>query len=158
MWFKRKQKNRRYDRPQLLDVKLRSSQTRAARVRLAGMGISIAFALIVILFVLWRGGEWVLNRMVYDNDAFAIKEVEVQTDGVIAPEHFRRWSLVKPGQNLLALDLMRVKRDLELIPLIQSATVERVLPRTLRLRIVEREPIAQVATLQRTSQERFDPA
>lgn len=157
MWFKRKQKNRRFDRPQLLDVKLRSSQTRAARFRLAGMGLSISFALIVILFVLWRGGEWVLNRLVYDNEAFAIQQIDVQTDGVIAPEHFRRWALVKPDQNLLALDLVRVKRDLELVPLIQSVAVERVLPRTLRLRIAEREPIAQVVTMQRSTQGRYEP-
>src|SRR4051812_28028837 len=116
MWFKRKQKNRRFDRPKLLDVKLRSSQTRAARFRLAGLGLSISFALIVILFVLWRGGEWVLNVLIYENEAFAIQQIEVQTDGVIASENFRRWSTVKPGQNLLALDLMRVKRDLELVP------------------------------------------
>lgn len=148
MWFKRKQKNRRHERPPLLNVKLRSSQTRAARFRLAGLGLSISFALIVILFVLWRGGEWVLNCLVYENDAFAIQQIEVQTDGVIAPEHFRRWATVKPGQNLLALDLMRVKRDLELVPLIQSAAVERVLPRTLRLRIIEREPLAQAITMQ----------
>jgi cell division septal protein FtsQ len=157
MWFKRKQKNRRFDRPQLLDVKLRSSQTRAARFRLAGLGLSISFALIVILFVLWRGGEWVLNQLVYENEGFAIQQIEVQTDGVIAPENFRRWSMVKSGQNLLALDLMRVKRDLELVPLIQSATVERVLPRTLRLRIIEREPVAQVATMQRNSSSHFEP-
>src|SRR5690606_28114587 len=99
--------------------------TRAARLRFAGLGLSVSFALVVILFVLWRGGEWVLNQLVYENEIFAIQKIEVQTDGVIAPEHFRRWSMVKPGQNLLALDLMRVKRDLELVPLIQSATVER---------------------------------
>lgn len=148
MWFKRKQKNRRYDRPKLLNVKLRSSQTRAARFRLAGMAVSISFGLVVGLFVLWRGGEWVLNRLVYENDAFAIQKIEVQTDGVVAAEHFRRWATVKPGQNLLALDLIRVKRDLELVPLIKSASVERSLPRTLKLRITEREPIAQVVTMQ----------
>lgn len=157
MWFKRKQKNRRFDRPKLLDVKLRSSQTRAARFRLAGLGLSVSFALIVILFVLWRGGEWVLNRLVYENEAFAIQQIEVQTDGVIAPDHFRRWSMVKSGQNLLALDLVRVKRDMELVPLIQSATVERILPRTLRIRIVEREPVAQVTTMQRSVQGQFEP-
>jgi cell division septal protein FtsQ len=148
MWFKRKPKNRRFDRPELLNVKLRSSQTRAARFRLAGLGLSISFSLVVILFVLWRGGEWVLDRLIYDNDAFAIQKIEVQTDGVIAPEHFRRWATVKVGQNLLALDLARVKRDLELVPLIQSAAIERVLPRTLRLRISEREPVAQVLAMQ----------
>ncbi len=148
MWFKRKQKNRRFDRPELLNVKLRSSQTRAARFRLAGLGLSISFALIVILFVLWRGGEWVLNSLVYENEAFAIEQIEVQTAGVIALEHFQRWATVKTGQNLIALDLMRVKRDLELVPLIESAAVERVLPRTLRLRIMEREARAQVLTMQ----------
>ncbi len=156
MWFKRKQKNRRFERPKLLNVKLRSSQTRAARFRLAGMGLSICFALIVGLFVLWRGGEWLLNVLVYENEAFAIQQIEVQTDGVIAPEHFRRWAVVKPGINLLALDLARVKRDLELVPLIQSAAVERVLPRTLRIRIVEREPVAQVVAMQRKTQGGFE--
>jgi hypothetical protein len=121
------------------------------------MGLSVAFALVVICFVLWRGGEWVLDRLVYDNDAFAIQQIEVQTDGVIAPDHFRRWAMVKPGKNLLALDLLRVKRDLELIPLIQSATVERVLPRTLRLRIAEREPVAQVVSMQRRQNGSFEP-
>jgi cell division septal protein FtsQ len=151
MWFKSKQKNRRFDRPQLLNVKLRSSQTRAARFRFIGLGLSITFALVVGLFVLWRGGEWMLNRFVYENDAFAIKQIEVQTDGVIAPENFRRWALIKPNQNLLALDLMRVKRDLELVPWVQTVALERSLPRTLKLRITEREPVAQVVTMQRTS-------
>ncbi|MEO6036323.1 MAG: FtsQ-type POTRA domain-containing protein [Verrucomicrobiota bacterium] len=129
-------------------MKLRSSQTRAARFRLAGLGLSISFSLVAILFVLWRGGEWVLDRLIYENDAFAIQQIEIQTDGVIALENFRRWATVKNGQNLLALDLARVKRDLELVPWIQSAAIERVLPRILRVRIVEREPVAQVIAMQ----------
>ena len=41
-------------------------------------------------------------------------------------------------------DLSRVKRDLELVPQVRSAAVERVLPRTLRIRVDEREALAQV--------------
>jgi len=37
-----------------------------------------------------------------------------------------------------------VKRDLELMPLIGSVSVERILPRTLRIRVTERNPVAQV--------------
>ena len=55
---------------------------------------------------------------------------DVQTDGVIAPDQLRRWARVKPGENLFALDLARVKRDLELVPLIESVSVERVSCRT----------------------------
>src|SRR6185503_8916455 len=94
--------------------------------------------------VLWRVGEWTLNKLVYQNQTFAIQEIDVQTDGVISNDQLRRWANVKSGENLLALDLVRVKRDLELVPSIQTASVERILPRTLRIRVTEREPIAQV--------------
>jgi cell division protein FtsQ len=82
--------------------------------------------------------------LVYENKAFAIQDIDVQTDGVIGLDQLRRWMGVKPGQNLLALDLARVKRDLELVPLVQSVSVERILPRTLRVRIAERDPLAQI--------------
>jgi len=144
MWFRRKPKNRRLGRQELLGVKLRSSQVRAVRTRRTAVGLGALFAAVFGLYLLYRVGEWGLNRLVYENQAFAIQEVEVQTDGVISVDQLRRWAGVKPGVNLLALDLGRVRRDLEMIPLVQSASVERVLPHSLRIRITEREPIAQV--------------
>src|SRR6185436_10480908 len=71
------------------------------------------------------------------------KEIDIQTDGVISIDQLRRWSGVKLGENLLALDLSRVKRDLELVPVIDAASVERILPATLNIRVAEREPVAQ---------------
>jgi hypothetical protein len=56
----------------------------------------------------------------------------------------RRWTAAKNDDNLLSLDLARVKRNLELVPLIRSVSVERVLPHALRIRVIEREPIAQI--------------
>jgi cell division septal protein FtsQ len=85
-----------------------------------------------------------LDRLIYENKAFAIQDIEVQTDGVIGADQLRRWAGVQSGQYLLALDLARVKRDLELIPFIQTVAVERILPHTLRLRVSEREAIAQI--------------
>jgi len=144
MWFKRKPKNRRLGREFVLDVKLRSSQLRAARARMAALALGVVFATVFGLYLFWRTGEWALNRFVYESKSFAIQGIDVQTDGVVANEQLRRWAGVKLGDNLLALDLARVKRDLELVPVIQSASIERILPRTLRIRIFEREPIAQV--------------
>jgi cell division protein FtsQ len=144
MWFKRKPKNRRLGREQVLDVKLRSGQVRAARTRLGAIALGAVFATVFGLYLVYRSADWALNRLVYENKAFAIQEIDVQTDGVISLDELRRWAGVKPGANLLALDLARVKRDLELVPLIQSISVERILPRTLRIRVIEREPIAQV--------------
>jgi hypothetical protein len=144
MWFKRESKNRRLNRGHVLDVRLRSDQVRAARMRLAAIALGVTFGTVFGLYLLWRTGEWALDKFVYENSTFAIQNIEVQTDGVITPEQLRRWSNVKPGANLIALDLASVKRDLGLVPAIDSVSVERVLPCTLKIRVKERVPVAQV--------------
>ena len=144
MWFKRESKNRRLNRGHVLDVKLRADQLRATRARLASIAFAVIFGTVFGLYLLWRTGEWALDKFVYENSTFAIQNIEVQTDGVIAPEQLRRWANVKPGANLIALDLATVKRNLELVPAIDSVSVERVLPHTLKVRVTEREPVAQV--------------
>jgi len=144
MWFQRKLKNRRLGRESVLEVKLRSSKVRSARLRLAAVGAGVVFSLVLGGFLVWHAGHWMLNRLVYENSAFAIERIEVQTDGAIPVEQLRRWMGVKPGDNLFALDLLRVAHDLELVSLIQSVSVERIPPHALRVRVTEREPLAQV--------------
>jgi len=144
MWFKRQRKNRRLHRPHVLDVKLRSDQVRAERTRVAALTAGIVFGTVFGLYLVWRSGEWALNRFIYANPAFAIQHVEVKTDGVIAPDELRRWSGVKLGDNLIALDLASIKRNLELVSSIGSVSVERVLPRTVKISVTERAPVAQV--------------
>ncbi len=148
MWFRRKYKNRRFKRYEVLEVKLRSRQTRAARLRMLGLALGVSLATLTALFLGWRAAHWALNRLVFENPAFAVRVIDVLTDGIIPPDQLRRWAGVKPGENLLALDLGHIKRNLELSPLIQSATVERMLPDKLQLRVVEREPVARVHALQ----------
>jgi cell division septal protein FtsQ len=146
MWFKRenKNRNRRVGRGHILDVKLRSDQVRATRIRLVAIAFAVVFGTFFGLYIIWRTGEFALDKFVYENPDFAIQSVQVQTDGMIAPEQLRRWSGVRIGSNLIALDLAAVKRNLELVSAIDSVSVERVLPQTLRIRVTERTPIAQV--------------
>jgi cell division septal protein FtsQ len=51
---------------------------------------------------------------------------------------------IRAGADLIALDLTRVRQILMLEPRVASAEVDRVLPRGLRIRIVEREPVLLV--------------
>lgn len=152
-WFTGKRRNRRFvesglERGHLLGVRLRSKQTRAQRWR----GFGLCVAVVVSAVVLWRGGQWLLDVLIYRNEAFAIRHIEVATDGVLTGEVIRSWAGVRPGQNLMALDLARVQRNLEAQPPIQFAAVERVLPSTLKLDVTEREPVAQtVFTVPRRS-------
>jgi hypothetical protein len=140
-WIRGKQRNRRFsgERHHLLDVKLRTSQVRARRWRVLG-GFALAIA---VLLGIWRGGVCLLNVLIYRNEAFAIQHIEVETDGVLTQETIRQWARVNIGQNLMALDLTWVQHNLETQPPIQFAAVERVLPRTLKLTVNERVPVAQ---------------
>jgi len=144
MWFKREQKNRRHSRGHVLDVKLRSDQMRSGRLRLATAAFTLVFGTLFGLYLFWRAGEWTLDKFIYENSNFAIERIDIQSNGKISQEQLRRWCGVRLGQNLMGLDLAAVKRNLELVSAIQSVSVERVLPRMLKIRVTERQPIAQV--------------
>lgn len=135
--------NRRLRRRHVLDVKLSSHQRRGTRMRQGMLGLMALLSVIVGVLLAWKGGDWALRTFVYENPAFAIHNLEVHTDGIIATDQIRHWAGVRLQDNLLALDIARVKRDLELAPMIRVVAVERVLPHTLRIRVTEREPIAQ---------------
>jgi len=145
-WFRRKSKSQRVGQRNVLDVKLSADQTHRLRTRAAFKAVSVLAAVLFTIYICWRGGEWLLRVLVYENRAYAIRTLDIQTDGVLAPEQIRRWAGAKLGDNLFLLDLARIKRDLELSPVIQSVAVERSLPNILRIRVVEREPVAQIVT------------
>jgi len=144
MFFSRKQKNRRLGREYVLDVKLRSSQVRAARSRVALMIGGTLLGIALAVFIVFRGGAWVMDRLVYENPAFALRDLDLQTDGILATNQIRTWAGIKGDENLLALDLGNVKAKLEHIPYIHLVSIERVLPHTLRIRVTEREPVVQI--------------
>lgn len=118
------------------------------------------WGLFLILLLLTAGGYGVYralpywpgfrDRVLVGERFFALKDIEIVAPfKALSREEILVRSGVRAGRNLLALDLSRIKRDLETIPYVESAAVERVLPHVLRLRVVERTPVARVTV--------FDP-
>lgn len=126
-----------------LDVNARARPRRAQRLRVAGSALAISTGIVLFLMVAWKGSEWLVQQHVLHNPALAVDQIEIETDGIVPLEQIRAWAGIQLGTNLLALDLRRIQRDLELVPLIESASVERFLPRRLVVRVREREPIAR---------------
>lgn len=139
-----KNRSRGSDRDKLLEVRLRTNAARNEKLKAAATALASVFAVVLGVFLLWRSGEWAVNQLFYSNEDFAIRQIDIQTDGVILPDQIKRWANIGSGENLLKLDLREVRRDLELNPLIESVSMERVPPSTLRMSVVEREPIARV--------------
>jgi cell division septal protein FtsQ len=148
MWFRRdnKNRNRRIGREHVLDVKLRSDQVHAARVRVFTILGCLLFGTFFGIYLIWRAGELLLDKFVYENPDFAVLNIEIHTDGVLSPPQLRGNSNVRVGANLIQLDLAEVKRNLEMDSTVETASVERVLPHTLRIFVTERSPVAQVNT------------
>ncbi len=143
MWG-RNSSNRRSRRYTLLNVKLPVEKERQQRLRWVARVAGYVLGAVALFFGVWHGGQWVMQAGFYQNEKFSIRNVDVRTDGVIAPKQLQRWAMVNTGDNLFDLDLVRIKRDLELVPLVESVAVDRVLPDQLQIRVTERVPVAQV--------------
>jgi cell division protein FtsQ len=147
MWFRNPFNKRNAKKDLVLDVKVSSDKTRSARLRILLSALSVSAAVLVTFASLWAAGQWVVRRMAFESDDFTLRTFDVSTDGIIPLEQLRVWAGIKTGDNLLNVDLSTIKRNLELIPLIKDASVERLFPKTLKLRITEREPIVQTRVL-----------
>jgi cell division septal protein FtsQ len=157
MAFRRPTNHRRsQENEELLDVSLPAEVEAGERSRRAAKGLVWTMIAAAVLLTFWKGGGMALDRIIYNNPSFAIRRIEVYTDGVISPEAIRSWAGARLGENLPALDLMRIKQNLAAQPFIQSVAIERALPHTLRLRVSEREPVAQTMVMQPKPDGSFD--
>lgn len=142
--FSGKKNSRRKQKREELSVKTRGGEHRARRVRFMATLFGFSLSLFLLVLLGWKGVDFVMREAVYTNPRLAIDRIDIETDGVLSPEKIREWARVKEGDNLLAVDLARVKRDLELHPLVESAAAEKILPRQLRISVTERKPVAMV--------------
>jgi len=115
---------KKLERQWMLDVRSRAKPLQAVRIRMAVSALAISAGIVLVLFFFWKGGEYALDRFVYTNPTLSVAQVQIETDGIIPNEQILAWSSVRKGENLLTLELGRIKRDLELVPLIEAATVD----------------------------------
>ncbi len=149
MALRAKRRNSKSGRKKLLSVKVQSQQARRERLRWLRSLSALAVAIAGIIAVCWQGGAFALNRLVYENESFSVRQLDYRTDGIISIGQLQKWAGVRAGDNLLRLDLLRIKRDIELAPRVKAASVERFLPDTLQVRVAERVPMAQIWAWQR---------
>lgn len=117
--------------------------------KLAAGGVAIT-ALVVGSAVLWHSGIIQRTAQQTTNAVFAataqagfrIREITVTGRSRTPLDDIAAALAAGHGAPILAVDLDRVKSRLEALPSVRVAAVERRLPGTLHLAIVEREPVA----------------
>jgi len=96
----------------------------------------------------WLGFKKGMREMFSENSNYRIASISIDSKGdTLKPERVLAHLRIQRGQNLLALDIQRIRRDLEMLPMVEKAEVIRELPSRLIIHITEREPIANISTV-----------
>ena len=153
MWFedgqsdsKRRKYNRRANvgRQPILLVNARLGEHRRDRMSRAGAITMMVIAIAGAIWVFMLGARYLGEKLFSQNDQFVIRNLDLSSDGKLRPPHIREYGHIEEGMNLFDVDIQKVRKDLESVPVVSSVEVHRKLPDTLVVRIVERIAIARL--------------
>jgi cell division protein FtsQ len=110
---------------------------------------SLVLAMIVAVGAgLHFGIAMALDRVLYTNPRYVLNRIEIEPRGHFPEGQIRLAAGLEPGrENLWALNLHQIGRDLEKLPYVSSAKVERHFPDTITIHITERVPVAKIVGL-----------
>lgn len=125
----------------------RTSPRVAARLSPTRLAAALSILLALLALIAWSA-LWGMRRiaalLVYENPMFALRALDVSSDGRLTPELLREYARLREGENIFALDLRQVRENLLSVPLVRDAQVRRRLPDGLEVRVTERTPLARL--------------
>jgi cell division protein FtsQ len=77
---------------------------------------------------------------------FGVEQVTISGNELLGAGRLRLLAGIKTGQNIFTVDTALVERWLFMEPLVESALVEIRLPRTVKITVAERQPVALIPT------------
>lgn len=129
----------------LLEVTVRRDKAVGMRNRaIAG------FICKTILFVglsagAWIGGKEALRRFLWENPDYFLTDLRVSpANGALTREQILQAADISVGRNIFTLDLAKARAELDKLPQVERAEIQRVLPNRIDITITERRPIAWV--------------
>ena len=138
--------NRRRSSPRqpILMVNARMSEQRRERNHKVGAIVLLIVSVTLLVLATVSGAHLVGNSLFARNDQFIIRHLDLKSNGRLLPLHLMEYGHISEGMNLFAVDIQKVRKDLESVPLISKAEVYRELPDTLVVRVTERSAIARI--------------
>jgi cell division protein FtsQ len=140
----RRRSTRKRRRQHLLEVTATAETERRRRNQKLFLYVAEAALLVGLIAFTWFGIRTLFTKLLFDNDQYRVRIIEVNTDGVMSREALERTG-VREGLNIFSLNLDSAQRALASIPEVKEARVERNLPETVTISIEARRPVAWVA-------------
>jgi len=106
--------------------------------------IVVAVGLSISIYCLGKSAlSTVLDKLVYKNDFFTLRTLDIVTIGGISRDKVLEViDIHEQIDNVMALDLNVIKQKLESVSTVSDVSVERVIPDTIRVQVSTRIPIA----------------
>ncbi|NKB24509.1 MAG: FtsQ-type POTRA domain-containing protein [Kiritimatiellae bacterium] len=154
MWFndasvttKNRKKNRRKPaRQPILRVNARVVDKKKARTRRWKTLLVMTAAIGGTSWLIVAGVQSLGALLFSENEKFILKHVEIHNPGgKLKQRHIKEYTNLIDDLNLFDVDIRQVRKDLESVPLIKSVTVQRRVPDTLIINIIERTPVARLS-------------
>jgi hypothetical protein len=136
---------RKRRRDHLLEVTATAETERRRRNQKLFLYAGEAVVVLGIIAFSYIGIRALLDSQIFSNPQYALRVIEVNTDGVMTREEVLEKTGIREGLNIFSLNLESAQRALTIIPEIKSAKVERILPDSVSIDIQARRPVAWVA-------------
>jgi cell division protein FtsQ len=135
---------RRRKVPKTYYIKTRSRTATKIFVRRGVMILFLTATALALLFGIFIGLKYTGSLFLSRNPRFELKNINIRSDGRLPPEFFCERAGLQVGTNLFALNFDVLRKKLEEVPLVESVSIERKLPDTLNITVIERVAMAQI--------------
>lgn len=109
--------------------------------------MGVLLAVLVLGGFVWgliQGFEWIEDQLFSKNDSFEIQKLVISSDGKLSEDLIREYSNLSEGMNLFAVEFDEIEASLSKVPTIERVILERDLPHTLIIKVIERMPVARI--------------
>jgi cell division protein FtsQ len=131
----------------ILQTTTRQRHSQKQIMQIAGWSGLVLALIIAVSVTLHFAINFVLKQVLYTNPHYVLNKIEIEPEGHFSPHLIRQAAGLEPGQNLWTLDLRQIAHDLERLPNVSSAKVERHFPDTVTILIHERVPVVKIVGL-----------
>ena len=126
----------------VLDVKMRQSTARKVRQHRVSSWVWTLLLWVGLLGASAISIQTLLEKFFFKNPDYNLAQIQTDLNGVLKREDAIAMTELHEGQNIFSVNLEAAQRNLLKVPEIESATVERELPSTIRVVVKPRTPVA----------------
>ncbi|MBV9390949.1 MAG: FtsQ-type POTRA domain-containing protein, partial [Verrucomicrobia bacterium] len=135
----------------LLDVKVRAKRVSAQRTQKIVFFFCALLLSASVLGGIVFGARHVSDALFFANRDYALKNIDITTDGNLSRDTVLRVGKLTEGQNLFCIDLPKLQERLTSLPQVEDCKIKRIIPNKIAIAIQERRPVAWAVPASKTN-------